>query len=60
LPTSKQIEEAVPHAEDLGWRLLVGGSHAWADSLGDAIGSAVKDVMRAGYTVARVEVAASS
>jgi hypothetical protein len=27
-----------------------------AQSLGDAIGSAVKDVMRAGLTVARVEV----
>ena len=28
-----------------------------ADSLGDAIGSAVKDVERAGYAVARVDVA---
>lgn len=27
-----------------------------ADSLGDAIGSAVKDVERAGYSVARVDV----
>jgi hypothetical protein len=31
-----------------------------AESLGDAIGSAVKDVMRAGCVVARVDVPASS
>jgi hypothetical protein len=30
--------------------------HREAASLGDAIGSAVKDVERAGYTVARVDV----
>jgi len=30
-----------------------------AESLGDAIGSAVKDIERAGYAVARVEVKAS-
>lgn len=30
--------------------------HREAESLGDALGSAVKDVERAGYAVARVEV----
>lgn len=33
--------------------------HREAESLGDALGSAVKDVERAGYSVARVEVEAS-
>jgi hypothetical protein len=26
---NKEIEAAVRHAEDLGWRVSVGGSHAW-------------------------------
>jgi len=26
---SKEIEEAIRHAEDQGWRVEVGGSHAW-------------------------------
>jgi hypothetical protein len=25
----KEIEEAVQHAEALGWRVFVGGSHSW-------------------------------
>lgn len=25
----KEIEAAVQHAEDLGWRVFVGGAHAW-------------------------------
>jgi hypothetical protein len=25
----KEIEAAVQHAEGLGWRVFVGGSHAW-------------------------------
>ena len=25
----KEIEEAIRHAEDHGWRIEVGGSHAW-------------------------------
>jgi hypothetical protein len=25
----KEIEEAIRHAEDHGWRVKVGGSHAW-------------------------------
>ena len=33
-----------------------GTFHREAESLGDAIGSAVKDVERAGFTVARVDV----
>lgn len=34
--------------------------HREAESLGDALGSAVKDVERAGYAVARVDVESSS
>jgi hypothetical protein len=30
--------------------------HREADSIGDAIGSAIKDVTRAGFSVARVEI----
>lgn len=26
---SKEIEAALRHAEELGWRIEVGGSHAW-------------------------------
>ena len=26
---NKEIEAAVRHAEDLGWRVTIGGSHAW-------------------------------
>jgi hypothetical protein len=26
---NKEIEAAVQHAEALGWRVLIGGSHAW-------------------------------
>lgn len=26
---NKEIEAAVRHAEDLGWRVLTGGSHNW-------------------------------
>jgi hypothetical protein len=26
---NKEIEAAIAHAEALGWRVLVGGSHAW-------------------------------
>jgi hypothetical protein len=26
---NKEIEAAVQHAEDLGWRVFVGGSHRW-------------------------------
>jgi hypothetical protein len=25
----KEIEAAVQHAEELGWRVTIGGSHAW-------------------------------
>jgi hypothetical protein len=26
---NKEIESAIQHAEDRGWRVLAGGSHAW-------------------------------
>ena len=25
----KEVEEAIQHAEHNGWRIVVGGSHAW-------------------------------
>jgi hypothetical protein len=27
--SNKEIEAAIRHAEDLGWTVYVGGSHAW-------------------------------
>ncbi len=29
----KEIEEALKHAEGQGWRIEVGGSHAWGADL---------------------------
>ncbi|MCA1685922.1 MAG: hypothetical protein LC745_08020 [Planctomycetia bacterium] len=46
-------DDASPHSD--GPRVYM-DFHRESESLGDAIGSAVKDVERAGYTVARVDV----
>lgn len=46
-------DDASPHSE--GPTIYL-DFHREAESLGDALGSAVKDVERAGYRVARVEV----
>lgn len=46
-------DDASPHSEGLTISL---DFHREADSLGDAIGSAVKDVARAGFRVAQVDV----